>query len=101
MPDWRNCAVLLTPLALRPSTVPASDSRNDIEPNSRALSPVPLFVIHPRTASSFARAEKCNVINHDIGRAISDREVVAMTAIADFLREDVEYWICTNHAALL
>jgi len=41
------------------------------------------------------------VINHDIGRAISGREVLEMTAIADSLREDVEHGIRWNHAALL
>lgn len=78
-----------------------SDSYNDLEPNSRSLFPVPLLVIHPRTASSFARAKKRNVSNCDIGGAISDREVLEMTAIVESLREDVEHWIRTNHAALL
>jgi len=41
------------------------------------------------------------VSNYDIGGGISDREVQEMTAIAESLRDDVEHWIRTNHAALL
>ena len=63
--------------------------------------PVSLFVIHPRTVSSFARAKKRNVSNGDIGGAMWGREVLEMIAIVESLREDVEHWIATNHAALL
>ena len=93
--------MLVTPNALHLSTVLASDSRSNIEPNRRALSPVPLSVIHLRAASSFARAKKRNVSNGDIGGAMSGREVLEITAIADSLHKNVEHWIRRNHAAPL
>jgi|SRR5271167_3779082 len=45
--------------------------------------------------------KKRNVSNYDIGGGISDREVQEMSALAESLRDDVEHWIRTNHAALL
>ena len=56
----------------------------------------------PKFIRSFdAFRKKRNVSNYDIGGGISDREVQEMTSIAESLREDVEHWIRTHHAALL